>query len=41
MPFQLEGVNALIENRQLLLADDMGLGKTLQAIVTLRVLFPA
>ena len=39
MPFQLEGVKALIESRQLLLADDMGLGKTLQAIVTLRVLF--
>ena len=39
MPFQLEGVNALIESRQLLLADDMGLGKTLQAIVTLRILF--
>ena len=38
MPFQLEGVKALVESRQLLLADDMGLGKTLQVIVALRVL---
>ena len=39
MPFQLEGVRALLESRQILLADDMGLGKTLQVIVALRVLF--
>ena len=39
MPFQMEGVETLLENRQLLLADDMGLGKTLQVIVALRVLF--
>ena len=39
MPFQLEGVKALLESRQILLADDMGLGKTLQVIVALRVLF--
>ena len=38
MPFQLEGVRALMENRRLLLADDMGLGKTIQAIVALRLL---
>ena len=39
MPFQLEGVKALLESRKILLADDMGLGKTLQVIVALRVLF--
>ena len=39
MPFQLEGVKALLERRRILLADDMGLGKTLQVIVALRVLF--
>ena len=38
MPFQQEGVQALMENRCLLLADDMGLGKTIQAIVALRFL---
>ena len=38
MPFQREGVQALVENRCLLLADDMGLGKTIQAIVALRFL---
>ena len=38
MPFQLEGVSALLESRRMLLADDMGLGKTLQVIVALRVL---
>ena len=38
MPFQREGVQALMENRCLLLADDMGLGKTIQAIVALRLL---
>ena len=35
MPFQLEGVRALLESRRMLLADDMGLGKTLQVIVAL------
>ncbi len=39
MPFQMEGVKALLESRQILLADDMGLGKTLQVIVALRILF--
>ena len=38
MPFQRDGVQALMENRCLLLADDMGLGKTIQAIVALRLL---
>ena len=38
MPFQQEGVRALLDKRQLLLADDMGLGKTLQAIAALRIL---
>ena len=38
MPFQQDGVRALLDNRQLLLADDMGLGKTLQAVAALRIL---
>ena len=38
MPFQQDGVRALLENHRLLLADDMGLGKTLQAIAALRIL---
>ena len=38
MPFQMEGVNALIESERLLLADDMGLGKTLQTIAAARIL---
>ena len=38
MPFQRDGVQALMENRRLLLADDMGLGKTIQAVVALRLL---
>ena len=38
MPFQRDGVNALLGSRRLLLADDMGLGKTLQAIAALRIL---
>ena len=37
-PFQKEGVGALIDMNQLLLADDMGLGKTVQAIAALRIL---
>ena len=39
MPFQMDGVRALMGNDRLLLADDMGLGKTLQVIVALRVMF--
>ena len=38
MPFQQDGVRALLDNNRLLLADDMGLGKTLQAIAALRIL---
>ena len=38
MPFQADGVRALMSNPRLLLADDMGLGKTIQAIVALRLL---
>ena len=38
MPFQEEGVRALMASDRLLLADDMGLGKTLQVIAALRIL---
>ena len=38
MPFQREGVRALMQNPRLLLADDMGLGKTVQTIVAIRIL---
>ena len=38
MPFQQDGVSALLEMKQLLLADEMGLGKTVQAIAALRIL---
>ncbi len=38
MPFQADGVHALMDSQSLLLADDMGLGKTIQAIVALRLL---
>ena len=38
MPFQEEGVRALLGSDRLLLADDMGLGKTLQVIAALRIL---
>ena len=38
MPFQRDGVRALLDNHQLLLADDMGLGKTIQAIAAFRIL---
>ena len=38
MPFQEDGVQALMENPRLLLADDMGLGKTVQAVVALRLM---
>jgi len=38
LPYQLDGVRALLERPALLLADDMGLGKTIQAIAALRIL---
>ena len=38
MPFQRQGVEALVAMDRLLLSDDMGLGKTVQAIAALRVL---
>ena len=38
MPFQEDGVQALIASDRLLLADDMGLGKTVQVIAALRIL---
>ena len=38
MPFQRDGVGALMANSRLLLADDMGLGKTVQAIAAIRIL---
>ncbi len=37
MPFQEDGVRALLDMKRLLLADDMGLGKTIQAIAALRI----
>jgi SNF2 family DNA or RNA helicase len=39
LPFQLDGVRALVSKPEVLLADDMGLGKTIQAIAALRILF--
>ena len=38
MPFQRDGVRALIGMDRLLLSDDMGLGKTVQAVAALRIL---
>jgi SNF2 family DNA or RNA helicase len=38
LPYQLDGVSALLASHALLLADDMGLGKTVQALAALRVL---
>ena len=38
MPFQQDGVRALVDNDRLLLADDMGLGKTVQAVAAVRIL---
>ncbi len=38
MPFQEDGVRALMGSDRLLLADDMGLGKTLQVIAAFRIL---
>ncbi len=39
LPYQREGVQALVDRPQLLLADDMGLGKTIQVLAALRILF--
>ena len=39
LPYQQDGIAALLSCRDLLLADDMGLGKTIQAIAALRILF--
>lgn len=39
LPYQQEGIAALISHNELLLADDMGLGKTVQAVAALRILF--
>ena len=38
MPFQRDGVRALVDLDRLLLSDDMGLGKTVQTIAALRIL---
>lgn len=38
MPFQISGVQALLEMNRLLLADDMGLGKTVQTVAAVRIL---
>jgi len=38
-PFQVRGVEWLIQNTKGILADDMGLGKTVEAISALRLLF--
>ncbi len=38
MPFQQDGVQALLKMDRLLLSDDMGLGKTVQAVAALRIL---
>ena len=38
LPFQLDGVRALLTRNRILLADDMGLGKTVQAIAAIRIL---
>ncbi len=41
LPFQVDGVKALVERPGLLLADDMGLGKTIQAIRALSTIIAA
>jgi SNF2 family DNA or RNA helicase len=38
LPYQLEGVRALLSTDRVLLADDMGLGKTIQAIAAIRIM---
>ena len=40
-PYQIQGIEALVSMRALLLADDMGLGKTVQAIAAMRILISA
>ena len=37
-PYQVEGVQALLSSKELLLADDMGLGKTIQVLAAIRIL---
>lgn len=37
--YQREGIEALLNRREVLLADDMGLGKTVQAAAALRILY--
>ncbi len=39
LPYQQDGIAALLSRRELLLADDMGLGKGIQAVAALRILF--
>lgn len=39
LPYQKDGVAALLSRNALLLADDMGLGKTIQTIAALRILY--
>ena len=39
LPYQKDGVAALLSRPALLLADDMGLGKTIQTIAALRILY--
>ena len=39
LPYQKDGVAALLSRPALLLADDMGLGKTVQTIAALRILY--
>jgi SNF2 family DNA or RNA helicase len=38
MPFQVTGIQLLMEREALLLADEMGLGKTIQSIAAMRIL---
>jgi SNF2 family DNA or RNA helicase len=38
LPYQLDGVRALVDRDRILLADDMGLGKTVQAAAAIRIL---
>ena len=37
--YQSEGINFLVNEKNILLADEMGLGKTIQTIISIRVLF--
>jgi len=38
LPYQVDGVRALLNRHRILLADDMGLGKTVQAAAAIRIL---